>query len=274
MEGRPSATRPSTGTSTGRRAARTASTATCRRPGGGAAPATAASRAPPRSRASAGSRTGRPTAFLPVYVQGVMGRSALVAGFAMTAMVLGWPVGATLAARNFARLGLRPTLLLGAALLPAGALVFVALGPDSPPVAAGLGSVVTGFGMGFLSTAAIVIVQGSVGWAERGVATASNIFSRNLGSALGAAVLGSVLDLGLAHEGAAAVGPDQVRRLLDQPGGATTAGDAVVRAVLHQALHLTFWAVLLLTVLTLLLALLVPPVEAAGHGAREAAAAD
>ena len=131
---------------------------------------------------------------------------------------------------------------------------------------------VMGFGMGFLSTAAIVIVQGSVGWAERGVATASNIFSRNLGSALGAAVLGGVLNLGLAHAGAAAVGPDQVRRLLDQPGGAT-AGDAAVRAVLHQALHLTFWAVLLLTVLTLLLALLVPPVEA-GRGAREIAAAD
>ena len=160
------------------------------------------------------------TAFLPVYVQGVMGRSALVAGFATTAMVLGWPIGATLAARNFARFGLRPTLLFGAALLPAGALVFVALRPDSPPVAAGLGSAVIGFGMGFLSTSAIVIVQGSVGWAERGVATASNIFSRNLGSALGAAVLGSVLNLALAHAGAAAVGPDQVRRLLDQPGGA------------------------------------------------------
>ena len=213
------------------------------------------------------------TAFLPVYVQGVMGRSALVAGFAATAMVLGWPIGATLAAKNFARFGLRPTLLFGAALLPAGALAFVALRPDSPPVAAGLGSAVMGFGMGFLSTSAIVIVQGSVGWAERGVATASNIFSRNLGSALGAAVLGSVLNLGLAHAGAAAVGPDQVRRLLDQPGGAATAGDAAVRAVLHQALHLTFWAVLLLTVLTLLLALLVPPVEA-GRRAREIAAAD
>ncbi len=213
------------------------------------------------------------TAFLPVYVQGVMGRSALVAGFAMTAMVLGWPVGATLAAKNFARLGLRPTLLFGAALLPAGALVFVALGPDSPPVAAGLGSVVTGFGMGFLSTAAIVIVQGSVGWAERGVATASNIFSRNLGSALGAAVLGSVLNLGLAHGRAAAVGPDQVRRLLDRPGGAAVdaAGDAAVRAVLHQALHLTFWAVLLLTALTLLLATFVPAV-AVGRGPSEVAA--
>jgi hypothetical protein len=43
--------------------------------------------------------------------------------------------------------------------------------------------------------------------------------------------------------------------------------------VLHQALHLTFWAVLLLMALTLLLATLVPPV-AAGRGPGEAAAAD
>ena len=39
------------------------------------------------------------TTFLPVYVQGVMQKSALAAGFALSVMVLGWPIGATLAAR-------------------------------------------------------------------------------------------------------------------------------------------------------------------------------
>lgn len=88
-------------------------------------------------------------------------------------------------------------------------------------------------------------------------------------------VLGSVLNLGLAHGRAAAVGPDQVRRLLDRPGGGATvgAGDAAVRSVLHQALHLAFWAVLLLAASTLHLATLVPPV-AAGCGPRKVAAAD
>ncbi|MGD9510689.1 MAG: MFS transporter, partial [Geminicoccaceae bacterium] len=76
---------------------------------------------------------------------------------------------------------------------------------------------------------------------------------------LGAAVLGSVLNLSRAHGGAAVVGPDQVRRLLEQPGGGAV-GDLAVRAVLHHALHLTFWAVLLVTVITLLLATLVPSV--------------
>ena len=39
------------------------------------------------------------TTFLPVFVQGVMGDSPLIAGFAFSAMVLGWPVGATFGVR-------------------------------------------------------------------------------------------------------------------------------------------------------------------------------
>jgi Na+/melibiose symporter-like transporter len=60
------------------------------------------------------------TTFLPMYVQGVMAQTPLIAGFALTMMVLGWPIGATLAAKNFNRFGPRATMLLGAVLLPVG----------------------------------------------------------------------------------------------------------------------------------------------------------
>ena len=106
------------------------------------------------------------TTFLPMYVQGVLNRSVLVAGFALTMMVLGWPIGATLAARNFHRFGLRATLLFGATLMPLGAFVLLILGPGTSPIVAGIGSTVMGLGMGFLSTSAIVIIQDSVGWAS------------------------------------------------------------------------------------------------------------
>ncbi|MDB5368528.1 MAG: Major facilitator superfamily 1 [Roseomonas sp.] len=200
------------------------------------------------------------TTFLPMYVQAVLNESALVAGFALTMMVLGWPIGATTAAKNFARFGLRSTLLFGAALLPLGALAFVVMGPQSSPLLAGLGSIVMGLGMGFLSTSAIVIIQDSVGWEERGSATASNVFSRNLGSTLGATVLGSVLNLSLSHAGAgtAAVDFDRIRQLLDHPG--SLPGDAGVRLVLGQSLHFTFLSVFLIAVATLLVATLVPAV--------------
>ena len=168
------------------------------------------------------------TTFLPMYVQGVLNQSALVAGFTLTVMVLGWPIGATLAARNFSRFGLRATLLFGASLLPVGALAFLFMAPGVSPVVAGVGSAVMGFGMGFLSTSAIVIIQDCVEWGERGSATASNIFSRNLGSTLGATMLGAVLNISLAHRGdGAAVHFDQIRQLLDH--SLTGAGDDVVQ---------------------------------------------
>ena len=208
------------------------------------------------------------TAFLPMYVQGVMQQSPRVAGYALTMMVFGWPVGATLAARNFVRFGLRPVLLLGALLLPIGATAFVLLGATSSPLVAGLGSTVMGLGMGFLSTAAIVIIQDSVSWSQRGSATASNIFSRNLGSTLGATLLGAVLNFRLAHPGGrAAVSSDQLRLLLDQPDSLGTTVETV-RGVLAHALHITFWGVFAVALLTLILSLLVPPV-AITEGPRE-----
>ena len=208
------------------------------------------------------------TAFLPIFVQGVMRQSSLVAGFTLTTMVFGWPVGATVAAKNFMRFGLKPTLLFGAALLPLGAVVFVVLGASSSPALAGLGSIVMGFGMGFLSTASIVIIQDSVDWAQRGSATASNIFARQLGQTLGATVLGTVLNYGLAHPlNGPAVSSDQLRRLLDSPDSLAGAADAV-RVALGQSLHVTFWGIFIITVLTLLLSMLVPRVTIA-EGPRE-----
>jgi EmrB/QacA subfamily drug resistance transporter len=197
------------------------------------------------------------TTFLPMYVQAVMGHSPLVAGFMLTAMVLGWPIAATLGARNFTRLGLRPILIGGAALLPLGATAFVVLSPTMSPLVAGLGSLVMGFGMGFLSTAAIVLIQESVGWAQRGAATASNLFARNLGSTLGATVLGTVLNASLArgHSGSL----QQIQQLLN--GRGLAAGALAGRAGLAHGLHLTFWGVLLIAAATLALSFLVPRVS-------------
>ena len=75
---------------------------------------------------------------------------------------------------------------------------------------------------------------------------------------MGATVLGGVLNISLAHgsSGQGAIDFDQIRRLLDHTGDAI--GDAAVRVGLDQSLHYTFLAVFAITVLTLLLATLVP----------------
>ncbi|GGE03639.1 MFS transporter [Aureimonas endophytica] len=201
------------------------------------------------------------TTFLPMYVQGVLGQTALIAGFTLTVMVLGWPIGATIAAKVFPRFGLRRTLIFGASLLPVGAIPFVLLHPGISPAVAALGSVVMGLGMGFLSVSALVIVQSAVEWRERGAVTASNIFARNLGSTLGAAAFGAVVNFGLsrASAGGAPVDFDRVRQLLDRADTAVV--DQMTRDVLASSLHLTFWAMFAIAVLTLVLAFFVPAIR-------------
>jgi len=200
------------------------------------------------------------TTFLPMYVQGVLHRSPVVAGLALTMMVLGWPAGATLAARSFHRVGLRQILIAGSVLVPLGSAVFVFLTPESSPLTAGAGSLVMGFGMGFIGVSSLVLIQELVDWPQRGSATASNVFARNLGSTLGAAALGAVLNHGLTHANhGQSVTSDQLRRLLDAPAGAMSA-DMSLGAAVQQGLNLTFWAMLAISTVVVLVALLVPPV--------------
>ena len=94
--------------------------------------------------------------------------------------------------------------------------------------------------------------------AQRGIATASNVFSRNLGSALGAAFFGAVFNFGLARlHGGQAIPEDQLRHLLRE-STLQAAADSVTRLALGGALHLTFVALLLTSLGTIVLSLMLP----------------
>jgi MFS family permease len=201
------------------------------------------------------------TTLLPMYVQGVLHRSPVIAGLTLTVMMVGWPAGATLASRNFHRFGLRQILITGSVLVPIGTAVFVLLTPESSPITAALGSLIMGAGMGLISVSSLVLIQELVDWPQRGSATASNLFARNLGSTFGATAFGAVLNYGLAHaRNGKSVTSDQLRQLLDAPAG-TMSADTAIGWALQQSLNLTFWAMLLISLTIVFLALLVPPVE-------------
>jgi MFS family permease len=204
------------------------------------------------------------TTFLPVFVQGAMQRPPLIAGFALSAMVLGWPIGATVSPRLWRRFGVRPVLRAGAALVPIGALVFVLLRAETPPYVAGVGSAIVGFGMGLSSSASIVLIQEIVEWSERGSVTASYLFARSLGSTFGATVFGAVLNAGLMRSGLGAVTSEELRRLLD--GGAAGA-NAALRGALEGSLHVTFVSMFAIAALIALSAAFVPKVAFAARRA-------
>lgn len=199
------------------------------------------------------------TSFLAVYVQGVLGRSATVAGLALTMMAVGWPIAAVIARKLYNRIGMRSTLRLGSSLIVLGSCFFILLPQVPSPYFAGAGSFVLGFGMGFLIVTCILIVQGSVQWHQRGSATASNVFARTLGNTLGAVLLGSALNYGLhAYSKTSPVSADDVRRLLDSPADAFLLNRELIVNALGHGLHLAFWLVFILALATFFISLSVP----------------
>ncbi len=87
--------------------------------------------------------------------------------------------------------------LCGAVLLVAGSLLLLRLDAQSSINDARLASFVIGLGMGMCNTTFLVSVQNEAPFAIRGIATASTVFTRMVGSALGTAILGATLNTNL-----------------------------------------------------------------------------
>ncbi|MCK0089311.1 MFS transporter [Rhodococcus sp. F64268] len=142
------------------------------------------------------------TSYVPSFVQGSLGTTALVAGFTLAAMTLGWPIAAAQSGRLYLRLGFRTTGLIGAVPLLTGTTLLTQMGPDSAPWQVAGCCVVIGLGMGLIASPSLIAAQSSVKWNERGVVTGANAFARSIGSAVGVAVFGALANAALARSGA------------------------------------------------------------------------
>jgi MFS family permease len=132
------------------------------------------------------------TSFVPTFLEGALSSSPLVAGLALAALTVGWPISASQAGRLYLRIGFKATALIGVSVTMAGLLV-LALTAAVPNVASVAGSCfVVGLGLGLVATPTLIAAQSSVPWNERGVVTSTNMFARSIGSALGVAVFGAV----------------------------------------------------------------------------------
>jgi Na+/melibiose symporter-like transporter len=210
------------------------------------------------------------TAFVPAYVQGAMGRSPLVAGFALTAMSLGWTGASTIAGHVMVHMSYRAAAVMGGLSFIAGNIVLILMQPSSGPVWAGAGACLIGMGMGFCNTTFLVSIQSSVQWKERGTATSSMLFMRMVGQSLGVAVFGSVFNAVLF--GAGTESGEVVNRLMEPTLrlGLDPAEIARLTDEIARALHAVYWIALVISAVSLVLAFLLP----AGHGAKSTQHAD
>ena len=217
------------------------------------------------------------TSYLPMYFQGVLGYSAIYAGFPLMVMMVTWPLASATSGTILRYLSMRATLRLGGFLIPVGAAFLLFLKPGTTLILAGIGPALMGYGMGLLNITSVIMVQGTIEWSKRASATAALIFSRSLGNTLGVAVLGAALNLGVImfaiQQGRSELAtPDHVRELLTMIGVVAGGGaDQSLKSVLDSALHLTFWVMLGFATITALLSLMIPirELETLTTGARE-----
>jgi MFS family permease len=188
----------------------------------------------------------------------VMGRSALVAGFALTAMSMGWPIGSTLAGRLVNHSTYRAMAVVAGIGLVLGAALLVAMDPGRGPLWAGSAAFLTGLGMGFGNTCVILAAQSSVPFRQRGIATSMGLFMRMLGQSVGAALFGGILNFSLAWRLPGA--GDVVERLMEpsERAGLGEAAIARLSAAVAAALHQVYLVTGLLALAALALALLFP----------------
>ncbi|GAA4158837.1 MDR family MFS transporter [Gryllotalpicola daejeonensis] len=132
--------------------------------------------------------------YVPIYAQNVLGFGALIAGLALAALTIGWPAAASQAGRLYLRWGFRVTSVVGSLLVVVGTALTLLLGAHSSIWLVALFCFVIGCGMGFTAVPSLIAAQSSAGPNERGAVTGTNMFARSMGSAIGVAIFGAIVN--------------------------------------------------------------------------------
>ena len=131
--------------------------------------------------------------FTTQFLQLVQGRSALMAGVAITPVAGTMLLGAGIAAKGGQVLGPRALSILGS-LIVMGAMVMLAfIEVDSPFAVLITSMALFGFGFGIIMPTVTDTIMAAVPVDEAGIGSSMNDTSRELGFALGVAILGSIV---------------------------------------------------------------------------------
>ena len=149
------------------------------------------------------------SSFIPIFVQGGQGGTAAQVGMVLPLMTIGF----------------RRTAITGMALTALAQIGFLLLDRDSSTFFAAVCMTVLGLGFGFSSVGFTISVQNSVGWADRGVATASLQFFRSIGGSVGVAIMGTIMGMRMQPL-------LEQYRLTDAGGGASALLDPQARSAL------------------------------------------
>jgi EmrB/QacA subfamily drug resistance transporter len=137
-------------------------------------------------------------AFVPLFVQGVIGTSATSSGVVLTPLMLGAVTMGALSGQWVSRTGrYRPNALVGPVVLGVAMLLLWQMDVHTTNGEAARNMVVAGIGLGLMMQIFVISIQNTVPRRMMGTATAMAQFSRSIGGTLGVTLMGVIVNQNL-----------------------------------------------------------------------------
>jgi len=133
-------------------------------------------------------------------------------------------------------------MVVGAVFGLAGSLLLLTIDGDSSLLHLALPCFVMGFGFGFAVAPSVIAAQSAVPWRSRGVTTGATMFARTVGSAVGVAVFGALVNAGVT----------------DRLGHSTPDLEHLDPSILEPAIHTVFVGSAIIAVALVAVSLLMP----------------
>lgn len=138
-------------------------------------------------------------AYVPLFVQAVAGTSATDSGLITMPMMIAVAISSAIAGQIISRLGRYRLLgIAGLSVMALGTYLFSQMDAGTSRLMVTRNMVIFGLGLGTSLPLFLLVVQNAVSFSFLGVATSSVQFFRSMGGTMGVAIMGSLVNAGLA----------------------------------------------------------------------------
>jgi MFS family permease len=189
------------------------------------------------------------TIYLPIWSQGVMGKTATQAGLVLMPLPVCWTLGSLVAGHLVGRLRDNWIITLGLAIVSGASVIFFALTAHSPTFLIYVASGTLGLGMGLMMPIFMLIIQSSVPTSKRGVAVASNTFTNTFSQTLGSAVFGTIFNIITLSKAKKAGQDDLDLNASFEHGNLPTEKLVQLQEILASGVHVIYGVMLLLVII-------------------------
>lgn len=194
--------------------------------------------------------------YLTLYVQYVLGYNAMICGFALAPISIGWISASFILGKQLSKHGEKLITLASLLLLLISVVLFITLKANSSLILVVIYSFIMGLGLGGAFTVLTIVVQSSVEPRKRGVATSTNSLVRTLGQAIAISVFGGIFNFAITNyfkgQGISGI---VANTLYSSNGAAEGISELHIKSSLMSGYYILFVIFIILTAISVIMSL-------------------